>query len=281
MSLPSSPVVSAQWLAEHAQHVVVLDCSVARSVESSGKTAFSSGYHSFLQQHLPNAQFADLFGAFSAPQSRFPFTAPDGSQLSDALRSLGVNQHSLVVTYDQLNGAYAARVWYLLAGVFGWRNVRVLDGGYARWVGTQGTIETGPAHSVACGDIQLSAARPLLRSTEQVEQEKQRPLVCALRREPFQQAHIPGSINLPYPELLNPDGLIDTLRVAEALRNAKITPPEELLLYCGGGINAAGLALALVSAGYPIDALLLYDDSLNGWLSDKHRPVSSGQVTHP
>lgn len=279
ISLPSSPVVSAQWLSDQAQQVVVLDCSVARSVESNGRTAFSSGYDAFCQQHLPNAQFADLFGAFSAPQGRFPFTAPDGRQLSEALRLLGVNQHSLIVTYDQLNSAYAARVWYLLAGVFGWRNVRVLDGGYARWVETQGTIETGPAHSADYGDIQLDTARPLLRTTEQVEQNTQHPLVCALRREPFLQAHIPGSINLPYPELLNPDGLIDTLRVAEALRNAGITAPQELLLYCGGGINAAGLALALVTAGYPIDALLLYDDSLNGWLSDKRRPITSTPVT--
>ncbi|WP_416414511.1 sulfurtransferase [Pantoea sp. App145] len=275
VTFPSGPLVSAQWLAEHQQQVVVLDCSVARTAATNGSTAFASGREIFLQQHLPGAQFADLFEQFSAPHASFLFTAPDARQMSEALQAVGVNQHSLIVTYDQLNGAYAARVWYLLAGVFGWNNVRVLDGGFPAWVQAQGTVEHGPAHAVSRGNIQLGSAQPMLVSTRQVEQQTRFPLVCALRREPFRQAHIPGSINLPYPELLDAAGLIDIGQVKSALHDAQITPPETLLLYCGGGINAAGLALALVASGYPITSLLLYDDSLNGWLSDPSRPVAS------
>lgn len=280
VTFPSAPIVSAQWLSENHQHVILLDCSVSRSTDANGRTEFSSGREMFLQQHLPGAQFADLFGAFSAPHARFLFTAPDAQRLSAALRSAGVNQHSLIVAYDQLNGAYAARIWYLLAGVYGWNNIRVLDGGYASWVQIQGAVETGPSNPNVRGDVQLKVARSLLLSTEQVEQETQRPLVCALRRESFQQAHIPGSINLPYPELLNARGLIDIQRVIAALRDAKLTSPQELLLYCGGGINAAGLALALVTAGYPINSLFLYDDSLNGWLFDNSRPIANDPVIH-
>jgi len=275
-TFPSAPLISAAWLANNHARVIILDCSVARSVNGSGQTLFASGRDLFTQQHLPGAQFADLFGGFSQPDAAYPFTAPDAQRLSSALQAVGVNQQSLLVLYDRLNGAYAARVWYLLVALYGWSNVRVLDGGFAAWQRLAQPVESGAALPVARGTLQLGPARPALISTERVAEERQRPRVCALRREPFQQAHIPGSINLPYPELLDEDGLIDTSRVAAALRSARIAPPEELVLYCGGGINAAGLALALVAAGYPIDALLLYDDSLNGWLSDASRPVASG-----
>lgn len=276
VTFPSGPLVSAAWLAQHHAHVIILDCSVDRSLDSSGQTTFASGHELFTQQHIPGAQFADLFGDFSQPDAAYLFTAPGAQQLSSALQAIGVNPQSLLVVYDQLNGAYAARVWYLLVALYGWSNVRALDGGFAAWQRLAQPVESGAAHPVVRGTVQLGIARPALVSTESVAEERQRPLVCALRREPFQQAHIPGSVNLPYPELLDEDGLIDTDRVAAALRSARIAPPEELVLYCGGGINAAGLALALVAAGYPLHALLLYDDSLNGWLSDISRPVASG-----
>ncbi|RPD94014.1 sulfurtransferase [Candidatus Pantoea deserta] len=276
VTFPSGPLVSAAWLAQHHAHVIILDCSVARAVDGSGQTVFSSGRDLFTQQHIPGAQFADLFDGFSDPDGDFLFTAPSAQRLSSALHNVGVNQQSLIVAYDRLNGAYAARIWYLLTALYGWSNVRVLDGGLAAWQRLPQPLESGAARPVARGTVRLGAARPALVSTERVAEERQRPLVCALRYESFQQAHIPGSISLPYPALLNEDGLVDTHRVAAALHTARISPPEQLLLYCGGGINAAGLALALVAAGYPLDALLLYDDSLSGWLSDASRPVASG-----
>lgn len=273
---PDGPLVTVKWLEINHQQVTLLDCSVTRSEGVKGKTEFSSGYDTFLMQHLPEAQFADLFGKFSADDAEFAFTAPNAHRLSQALQALGLHPDSLIVVYDQLNGAYAARVWYLLAGVYGLDNVRVLDGGFKAWLKQARSVETGPAQTVARGTLQVRFTRPLLRSTEQVGQEKSVPLLCALRREQFQQAHIPGSISLPYPELLNNEGLIDIASVRAVLQGLEIQLPQPLLLYCGGGINAAGLALALVAAGYPIDSLFLYDDSLNGWLSDSKRPVASG-----
>ncbi|WP_345827494.1 hypothetical protein AAGR22_11065 [Erwinia sp. HDF1-3R] len=41
--------------------------------------------------------------------------------------------------------------------------------------------------------------------------------------------------------------------------------------------NAAGLALAFTVAGEDPQSLRLYDDSLNGWLSDPGLPLEKGQ----
>lgn len=272
-TFPESPVVSAQWLTDHQHQVVILDCSVSRSSTADGQSLFSSGQSLFEQQHIPAAQFADLFGLYSATDAELPFTAPDAIQLSLALRQSGVNPGDLIVVYDQLSGAYAARVWYLLAAVYGWSNIRVLDGGLASWLRAGGATESGPARGVTPGHARVYQTRPLLLSTHAVSLDKQRPKICALRREQFRQAHLPGSLNIPYPELLNQDGLIDLQKTLNALTDHGLTAPQELLLYCGGGINAAGLALVLAASGYPLHSLFLYDDSLNGWLSDATRPV--------
>ena len=271
---PESPLVSAQWLAEHHHQVVILDCSVSRNSAPEGHTLFSSGQTLFEQQHIPAARFADLFGLYSDTNAELPFTAPDAIRLSLALRQSGINPQDRIVVYDQLSGAYAARVWYLLTAVYGWTHIRVLDGGLVSWLKAGGAIESGPARSVTPGHARVHETRPLLLSTHAVARDNQRPKICALRREQFRQAHLPDSLNIPYPELLDQYGLIDLQKTRNALVLNGLTAPQELLLYCGGGINAAGLALALNASGYPLQSLFLYDDSLNGWLRDGTHPIA-------
>lgn len=277
LALPASPLVSAAWLSAHRHEVVILDCSVARQDGPQGTTLFASGRELFTLQHIPSAQFADLFGDFSAADAPLPFTAPDARAITRALQCLGIHADSAVIVYDQLNGAYAARVWYLLAAVYNVARVRALAGNFNAWRKFSGALEHGAAPRLAQGDIQLAPARPLLVSTLEVEQDSSRLRVCALRSAPFRRAHLPDSVNIPYPALLDGEGHIDVRAVKAALQSLHILPPQALLLYCGGGINAAGLALALVTAGYPLQALSLYDDSMNGWLSDGIRPVERGE----
>lgn len=274
-SLPDGPLVSAEWLQQHQNECLILDCSVARYMASDGSTQFAPGQDLFLQQHIRGAQFADLFKGFSATNAPLPFTAPDTAELSAALRQCGVNQHSNLILYDQLGGAYAARVWFLLFVVHRFARVRVLDGGWRAWLEQGGEQEQGPARSLPMGNIKLAAARAVLLSTADVAAAPP-PLLCALRSESFQRQHIPGSVNLPWPELLDERGRIDIARVFPALQQLGLADASSLLLYCGGGINAAGVALALTAAGFPLQALRLYDDSLNGWLKDGDRPTTSG-----
>jgi thiosulfate/3-mercaptopyruvate sulfurtransferase len=47
-----------------------------------------------------------------------------------------------------------------------------------------------------------------------------------------------------------------------------------LVLYCGGAICAAALALALTLVGR--DDVLLYDGSLQEWAADSNLPMTTG-----
>ncbi|MFS3137828.1 hypothetical protein ACLRDC_21185 [Gluconacetobacter sacchari] len=113
------------------------------------------------------------------------------------------------------------------------------------------------------------------------------PLICGLRHAQFSGAgssdrrlgHISGSHNLPYPDLLGPDGRLDAARTIQAVAALNLPSHCAPILYCGGGINAAGLALAMAAAHLPFGRL--YDDSMNGWIADPARPVArnGGSIT--
>jgi thiosulfate/3-mercaptopyruvate sulfurtransferase len=108
-------------------------------------------------------------------------------------------------------------------------------------------------------------------------------LVCVLRPAVFsgeekvysRAGHIPSSANLPYGDLV--DDKTNALRSPEGLR-ASLAPLLEdggrIILYCGGGITAAGTALALAVLG--ISNVAVYDGSLAEWTADQTLPLETG-----
>jgi thiosulfate/3-mercaptopyruvate sulfurtransferase len=275
-----SNLVSADWLATRLGSVILLDASIHRDEHS-----FGDGRADFEGSHLPGARFADLFAAFSDPSAEFGFTRPSAGQFEAAARAVGINDDSTVVVYDRLTGAWAARLWWVFRS-FGFLDVRVLDGGLAAWVSSGGSLVDGPAPEVAAGSVR---ARPQdgffidLPTVKQLSDATATPVVCALRRTDYvgsadepRSGHIPGSVNLPYPDLLNADGTLSLEAVRSGAGELGLERGAPAVLYCGGGINAAGLALALTEAGY--DGLSVYDGSMNEWRADPTLPVVHGET---
>lgn len=279
MALPATPLVEVAWLREHAQDVVVLDCSVDRLPRADGGTDFAPGDALFARGHIPGARFADVMQAFSDPAARFPFTCPSRAQFEQAARALGLAETSAIVAYDDLGGPYAARLWCLFRA-FGLSNIRVLNGGFGAWKTGGHAVETGAAAPVAPGTLAARHAPDLFVGTEDVARmiahptTPEAPLLCGLRTAQFEAGHIPGSLNLPYPDLLGPDGRLEPGRVEATLASTGLGHGIHPILYCGGGINAAGLALALSLIG--IENVKIYDDSMNGWKADATRPIATG-----
>jgi len=259
-------LVEAGWLREHLEEVVLLDASISRSVGPDGRGSYGDGRIDFTTAHLPGARFADLIAAFSDPDAAVAFTRPSAAQFAAAATALGIGDDTPVVVYDRLGGAWAARLWWVFRS-FGFEAIRVLDGGAAAWTGAGGALESGPSPDRSRPVTDLSVRELDGWFTDLVDvqalgaqPDPHRPVVCALRGGDFAAGHLAGSVSLPYPQLLSADGTIDRQAAAAAVADLGTTEP---VLYCGGGINAAGLGLALRAAG--LAGARIYDGSLNEW----------------
>lgn len=259
---------------------IVIDVTVARA---DGR--YASGRERFeTEGHVPGALFADAMTELSDAASGLPFTLPVDGLLQRTLGRLGVHPRIRVVVYDRLTGAWAARLWYLLRAL-GHRRVAVLDGGLAAWRAAGLPLESGgarPSEPVRYDrDLDLSGFVVKDRLRELATAPDAARLVCALRAEEFsgessravRRGHIPGSVNVPYLSLLDDAGRIDRAR-ASALAARLQNGPLPVVLYCGGGVNAAGVALALHVADF--DAVTIYDGSLSEWFADPALPLEVG-----
>lgn len=117
---------------------MILDCRFDLARPDWGASAYATG-------HVPNALYAhldrDLSGPVTPVSGRHPL--PSIERLAETFGRWGIDHTVQVVAYDQGNGAYAARLWWLLRWA-GHRKVAVLNGGFAAWQQAGLPVDTVP-----------------------------------------------------------------------------------------------------------------------------------------
>jgi thiosulfate/3-mercaptopyruvate sulfurtransferase len=238
--------------------------------------------------HIPGAMYADLTHDLSGPKTgtngRHPL--PDPATLTKTLGRLGITSGMQVVAYDQENGMFASRLWWLLRWL-GHDAVAVLDGGFKKWLAEGRPTESGEVHR----GPQPFSGSPRAEMTVDVQTVTSRlgsggPQLVDARAperyrgdtEPIDKigGHIPTAKNHFYQQNLDEQGLF---RTPEELR-AQITatvgdlPADQIVCYCGSGVTACHNLLAFEHAG--LTGAKLYAGSWSEWSSDPTRPVERG-----
>ncbi len=246
------------------------------------------GTSQFAAAHLPGAQFLHLDRDLSSPitstSGRHPL--PDPETFARRVGALGAGPGCRVVAYDQGNGAYAARLWWLLRWI-GFPDVAVLDGGFAAWRAADLPLESEVrAPRVRQMPVTLDADACITSDT--VNEIRGRPgtlLVDARGSERFAgrsesidpiAGHVPGARSAPFTANLGADGKFlsrDALRWRWTTLLGSL-PPSALVSMCGSGVTACHNLLALEHAG--LSGGKLYAGSWSEWIRDPHRPVASG-----
>ncbi|MBX3100848.1 MAG: sulfurtransferase [Salinibacterium sp.] len=291
----TSPFISVGELADAlsgSNPPAVLDASlVLHPAQFDGDYRRDSGRPRWIAGHIPGSLHVDVASDFSDTTATLHYTHPEPQAIADELARLGIREKRDVVVYDSTGNLFAARLWYLLRwiGV----SVRVLDGGFAAWQAAGERVETGegvrpepvPTWSASAVRAAWVSKSELLQRTP----DDTRPLVCGLPAGSFtgadftrydRRGRIPGSVNVSSRDLFTADGHVKTrVELILAYDAAGIDIAEgsddEVLLYCGGGISAAGNALTLAAIGKK--AVRIYDGSLEEWSADPSLPLDSGQ----
>ncbi|MFV3372222.1 sulfurtransferase [Pseudomonas sp. NY15435] len=286
----NQPLVTVDWLAASLDdpRLCLLDASVELAApESDGDYRVESGHAGWLAGHIRDARHADLLNDLADPQASFSFALPDPQRAKDALRKLGIHDDSLIVIYDRSDGFWAARLWWMLRSLG--IDAAVLDGGLRAWIAAGFSLQQGESVEVESGTLSSPAKyrEGFWIDRHDVEQvvagKADGTLVCALSAALFdgsavtryaRRGHIPGSRNLPARTLFDDHGHYRRgAALDEALAGLHRADPP-LLLYCGGGISAAALALALTLAGET--RVAIYDGSLQEWAAEPNLPLTTG-----
>lgn len=277
------PLVTTEWLAGELgkPDLVVFDATKYLPNESK------DGKAEFLRAHIPGARYFDI-DQIADPDTELPHMVPTPGRFAKLMSQLGVGNTSRIVFYDQKGLASAARGWWLM-GLFGHDDAAVLDGGLPKWLSESRPIGDGEPAAPTAADFrpdyragQLRGIGDLLRNVltrnEQVVDARAAGRFTGAVPEPragMRSGHIPGSISLPYTELLHADG---TFRPAGEVRGrfeaAGVDGSRPLVTSCGSGVTACILTLGLRVAGFPEGAV--YDGSWTEWGGRSDTPIEVG-----
>jgi thiosulfate/3-mercaptopyruvate sulfurtransferase len=265
-----------QWLLNSLHQVRVIDCRFSLADPNKGKEAY-------LKSHLPGAVFFDLEKDLSQPVSihggRHPL--PDMKEFTCKLESVGIDDQTVVVVYDNGESCFASRFWWML-NYLGHNEVYILDGGFKEWNEANYPLTSDIPH-YAKTKLSIQIQHEMIADMEEVKnavlhsmdsvilidsREEKRFLGI---EEPIDNkaGHIPSAINKPWFEGLN-SGLFKPAEVQQK-RFADIDISKQIIVYCGSGITATPNYLTLKEAGY--ENVKLYVGSFSDWISYEENEV--------
>ena len=250
---------------------VILDCRF--SLTDAG-----AGYAAYTQGRIPRAHYLHLERDLSAPLAphggRHPL--PEPGDFAATLARLGIDAATDVVVYDDASYAFAARCWWMMRAL-GYRQPRLLAGGYQAWKALGLTPERGEAHveARAVTPPRVPDTWPLCCDRDGLRelQAQGARLVDAREAaryrgevEPIDPVagHIPGAENRPWQGLVEASG---AFLENEALRRrwGDLAAADPLVVYCGSGVSACVNLFTLARLGR--DDVWLYGGSWSDWCS--------------
>lgn len=273
-------IKSVDWLRARSEdrQVRVIDCRFRLDNPLYGQKAYESG-------HIPGAVYfdldRDLSGHVSQHGGRHPL--PDLRTFRDKLELAGISNETEVIAYDDGDGAFASRCWWLLT-FMGHERVYILDGGMKEWQQAGYPVEEMRQEwkrSVFTPKVK----EKMLASYDEVKKKSEdgsallidsraRPRYLGLE-EPIdvRPGRIPGAINKEWTDSFHDGKWVHAEKQAE--RFAGLDRSEEIIVYCGSGVTAIPNVIALLESGY--ENVKLYAGGYSDWVSYPDNPVSTGE----
>jgi thiosulfate/3-mercaptopyruvate sulfurtransferase len=242
------------------------------------------GIDVYREQRIPKARFFDLDKVIDR-HSPYPHMLPSGKDFAAAMSELGIKKDDVVVVYDtkELGIFSAPRVAWTLR-IFGHPKVHILDN-FKLWVEQGLPTESGELYDIECGLYQI----PQVEEGRVADYEEVREVALDYNkegaegvqildargpgrftgkdpepREGLSSGHMPGSINIPFNAVLDPEtkAFLPADKLRELFKSKGVDPEKPIISSCGTGVTACVLETALEQAQYGNrDQRKVYDGS--------------------
>jgi thiosulfate/3-mercaptopyruvate sulfurtransferase len=235
MTDSATALVDSAWAQEH------LDDPNVRFVEVDVDT------DAYSERHIPGAVGWNWTSQLSDGIRRDVASREDFTQL---LRQSGIGPQTTIVLYGDNNNWFAAWAYWQLK-LFGWADVRLLDGGRKLWL-AHDLPTTTDVPSYAPTDVELpepdfalrafrddvlrhvEAGGALVDVRSPAEYSGELLAPAAVPQEGAQRAgHVPGAANIPWAAAVREDGTFKDVDELRELYGGKgITPDRDVIAYC-------------------------------------------------
>ena len=249
-------------------------------IDVRGKAAYEFG------GHIPGAVHT-TWHEYSDPNAVAKgLLDPDMSRMEHKMRALGINNDSEVVIYSNPfdNWGDEGRMFWMLE-YFGHEHLRILDGGWVKWVNERRPFEHGRV-TPKPGNFTIKVASHTIIAKDELRAllKQGHPNTIILDARSLEEylgkevsgiprpGHIPSAIHLAWNGFLNNNATVKDLATIKAGLDEKgLEPGNEIVCYCTGGVRSSWLYFVLKLAGY--QKLRNYPGSWWEWSRDFACPV--------
>ena len=275
-------LVSTEWLAQHLDdpEVGIIDASWYLPAQNRDAVA------EYGQAHIPGAVYFDI-DEISDTASDLPHMIPSAEGFAAKVGALGLGNGFRIVAYDSGSMMASCRAWWMFR-LFGYDDVAVLSGGFAKWRRENRPVESGEVTPVP-RTLTVRFRPELVHSLDQMQENlrsKTAQVLDARSRGRFdgtepetrpglRGGHIPGSTCLHYPKLIDPETgeFLPAGELEAAFEDCGVYLDRPAVGTCGSGVSACVLALGLHLLGH--EDYAVYDGSWTEWGGRSDTPVET------